>query len=166
MSNTNIENILKTAQLMADLAQNPEFFNAILDAYDKEDAVAFQSQLKNLGMLDYCEWICYWVCSKKCKALCDTLCPPLAAGTKPADIRVILQLCMEKRGGAKQKSLAIPFRSILDRKLQGDPFLHRVVPASQVVVDYCSVPDAQDHPVAAGIRLYGARQGMASLKPN
>jgi len=75
MSTSEIDEIQKTAEIMARIAREQRVFKALVEAHEKEDTMTFQSELKKLGLLEHCQSICFWVCAKRFTATCQFLCP-------------------------------------------------------------------------------------------
>ena len=86
MSQSDVKEIQRIAEIMAKLASDEGTFKEIVSAHQNEDAVTFQSILKRLDLLEYCELICHWICMKRCNIDCEFLCPRIELTQNIEDI--------------------------------------------------------------------------------
>lgn len=58
------------------IAADPALLQRLIDAVDREDALAFDALVKQLGLERFCHQLCHWLCLVRCRYICRLLCPP------------------------------------------------------------------------------------------
>ena len=70
---SSLEELQASAAAIGALADQPELFREVVDAFRADDAERFQDALGRAGLIDQCHWICRWLCSKHCVFVCAKL---------------------------------------------------------------------------------------------
>src|SRR2546421_7258701 len=71
-----LSELLEEAAAIGRLTRTEKSFVTAFEAVRSADRRAFQTVLKRLGLLPYCERICRWIRIKECLFLCFELCGP------------------------------------------------------------------------------------------
>jgi hypothetical protein len=115
MSTSDIDEMQNTAEIMARIARDQRVFKALVEAHEKEDSIAFQSELKKLGLLEYCQRICFWLCAKRLVATCQFICP-VSEPKKPVTIEEMRKFAQEFTRLSKDKEKLAVLLNAFERK--------------------------------------------------
>ena len=73
---SSLEELQASAAAIGALAEQPELFREVVDAFRADDAERFQDALGRAELIYKCHWICRWLCSKHCLFVCLKLAGP------------------------------------------------------------------------------------------
>lgn len=81
----------QSAEVLGKLAESPDAFHAVLDAYNAKDIESLRSIFDELGLLPFCILLCRWLCIFHCIRVCHRLCTFPRRGFSTREISVFLQ---------------------------------------------------------------------------
>jgi hypothetical protein len=82
-----VRELLDETEAIGQAAKVQRSFQSVYDAFEKEDAKAFQTALKRLRLFPRCHLICRWIRVKYCVFLCLRLCGLPSRDLKPPNPR-------------------------------------------------------------------------------